>query len=136
GPGRRAGQGTGGVSRAVARVDVDVAFGQVAGPEAGGAFAFAADGEANFALGRIELFLQRGLGERRGQAGAADGRALQVDIDLRGIERHAGVSGGGQDASPVGIGAGHGGFDKRRVGDRARDLGGRAVVGGAGNVDD
>ena len=79
-------------SGAIAGVDVDVAFGQVAGPEAGGAFAFASNREADLALLGIEFLLQRGLGERRGQASAADGRFLQVDIDLGRIERDAGVS--------------------------------------------
>src|SRR5258708_23063961 len=72
---------------AVAGVDLDVAFGQVAGPEAGGAFALAANNQADLALRRFELPLQLGLGEWGGEAGAADRRRLQVDINFAGIER-------------------------------------------------
>ena len=52
---------------------------------------------------------------------AADGQDAEVDIDAIGIDLSAGVADGGDEASPVGIGAGPGGFDQRRVGDGLGD---------------
>ena len=46
--------GNGETLRPVAGVDVDVAFGQVAGPEAGGAFAFSPQRQADLAFGRSQ----------------------------------------------------------------------------------
>ncbi len=45
------------MSRSIARVDSDVALGEVAGPEAGFALAFAADLETNQDLAVIESSL-------------------------------------------------------------------------------
>src|SRR3954467_959915 len=70
----------------VAGIDADIAFGEIAGPEPGGAFAFAPNLETDFAVLRFQLLFQRRFGERGRQTAAADQRVLQVDIDLGGIE--------------------------------------------------
>ena len=44
------------------------------------------------------------------------------DFDERRIEFHAGAARCGKDAAPIGIGAGKGGFHKRRSGDGFRDF--------------
>src|SRR5436190_1984360 len=115
-------------SRTIAGVDPDVAIGQVAGPETRGAFSFSAKSEPDFAFLRLELLLQRRFGERGSQSSPADRRALKIDIGLGRIKRHAGVSCRAEDASPVGVGAGHGSLDQGRVGHGPRDLGRRAIV--------
>ena len=55
-------------------------------------------------------------------AAAADFDSRERDIGALEIECDAGASGGGEDAAPVGIGAGEGGFYQRRIRDGARDL--------------
>ena len=60
------------MSGPVAGVDPDIAFRQVAGPEARRALAFSADGKPDFAIARVQFRLQFGLGERRGEPAAAD----------------------------------------------------------------
>src|ERR1700691_1255043 len=91
------------ISSPVTRVDADVAFGEVAGPEVRLPFALAAQGQANLALGRVQLPLQFGFGKARRQSSAADGHALHVDIDLARIESHARIARRGKDAAPVGV---------------------------------
>src|SRR5258705_6929779 len=105
----------------VTGVDLDVALGEVAGPEAGGAFTLSTNRETDLTLLGFELLLEGGLGERGGQSCAADGGILQIDIDFGGVERVTGIPGGGEDASPVWIGSGHSSLNERRVGDRTRD---------------
>ena len=68
-------------------------------------------------------------------AAAANGDAGDPDVDALPIEFHAGAAGGGEDAAPVGIGAGEGGFHQRRIRDGARDLLGGAIGWGAAHFD-
>src|SRR5436305_760815 len=67
------------ISGPVAGVDSDVAFGQVAGPEAGRALSLAAHRHANLAIGRIQLSLELFFGEGRGQPAAAHRHTLHGD---------------------------------------------------------
>src|ERR1017187_1379002 len=76
------------ISSPIAGVDFNIAFGQIAGPEAGGPFALAPDSDADFAIGRAQFGLQLGLRKRRGQPAAAHQHALHVHVGLRRVERH------------------------------------------------
>ncbi len=59
-----------------------------------------------------------GLVEAGGAAAVtADGQAAEPDVDAVGVDLGAGVTDGGDETAPVGIGAGPGGFDERRMGD-------------------
>ena len=90
--------------------------GQVGGPEDAGARALVElDGDGE--LGLADVGVGRGLVELRGAAAvAADGQVAEGDVDAVGIDLRAGVADGGGEAAPVGIAAGPGGFDQRRVG--------------------
>ena len=46
-------------------------------------------------------------------AATADGDACEIDVHALEIEFHAGASGGGEDASPVRVGAGESGLYQR-----------------------
>src|SRR5579872_7134498 len=59
------------ISGPVAGVDPDVAFGQVAGPEPRRAFAFAANGQADFAFGGIQLLFEVCFRKGRSEPAAA-----------------------------------------------------------------
>src|SRR5208283_2247105 len=119
------------MSRPVTGIDVDVAVREVAGPEARLAFGFTAQREAYVDFGRIQLLFKFGFGKRRGQAAVADEDALHTNIGLGGIESHAGITGGGKDAAPVGVGAGYGGFDQRRICDGSGQARGGIIAGRA-----
>src|SRR5579871_1839463 len=121
--------------RTIARINLNVLFGQVAGPEARTAGAPRMQDDLDQALGFIELAFQLGFREIGGETGAAHGRPLQINIDFRRIERYAGVARRGDDPAPVGIRPRDGGLDQRRIRDGSRDALGRLVAGGAQNVD-
>src|SRR5215472_7312874 len=87
------------ISGPVAGVDLDIAFGEIAGPEASGALSLAAHGDADFAIGRIQFLFELRFAERRGEAGAAYGHALHDDVGLSGVEGDARVAGSGKDAA-------------------------------------
>src|SRR6516165_12073005 len=70
------------MSGPVAGVDADVAFGEVAGPEAGFAPSLPFDVEANLAFRRIEFELQVLLGKGRRESGLTDQHALHVNVGL------------------------------------------------------
>src|SRR5436305_10415149 len=70
------------ISGPVAGVDSDVAFGQVAGPEAGRALSLAAHRDPNLAIGHIQLALELFFGERRRQPAAAHRHTLHDDVGL------------------------------------------------------
>src|SRR5215469_14440872 len=68
------------MSGPIAGIDVDIAFGQIARPEARRAFPVAAKGEPDHALGCIQLRFELLFGERRCEAVAADRDALHGDF--------------------------------------------------------
>ena len=68
-------------------------------------------------------------------AAAADFDSREGNIGALEIECHAGAAGGGEDAAPVGIGAGEGGFYERRIRNGERDLLCSAIGGRAANFD-
>ena len=121
-------------SSAVAGVDVDVLLREVAGPHASAAAAGAqVDNDGD--IFREHLFVRDALVERMFAAAAANGDSREPDVDALEIEIDAGAAGGGEDAAPVGVGAGEGGFYERGLRDGARDLVGGAVGRGAANFD-
>src|SRR5579871_2235937 len=120
--------------RPVAGINSNVAFGEIAGPEASAAFAAAAHLKLDGALGEVELLLQIVLRERRRQAAPADQYILQANVDLAGVESYARIAGGRDDAAPVGVASGDRGFHEGRIGNAARDGGSGVIAGGAGNV--
>ncbi len=70
--------------------------------------------------------------------GAAAGVHLDTgepDVGAIGVEADTAAAGGGEDASPVGVGASKSGLHQGRIGDGARDLHCRAVGGGAADFD-
>src|SRR4051794_31910444 len=69
-------------SGAIARIDLDIALGEIAGPETCLARARAFDEEAYVHLPGVQFLLQLALDEIRGQAGLADQHVLHADIDL------------------------------------------------------
>ena len=103
----------------VVGVDADVLGGEVAGEEAGGGFAGAeVEGDGVFGGGH------GGVGGVLVEAGGAatvlkDGVIADPDAGAVGIELGAGVAGGGDEASPVGVGGGPGGFAEWALGDGA-----------------
>src|SRR5579883_501669 len=66
----------------IAGIDLNVFFRKVAGPKAGCARASPMQDDSDAALGFIQFFLEFGLREIGGQAGAADRDVLQIDIHL------------------------------------------------------
>src|ERR1700687_762741 len=101
--------------RPVARVDVDVFLGEIAGPDArGSADVMQIDDNRNVFL--LQAAMRDAFVERKGyRIGLALRRAVhfystEPDFGVVGIERHAGAARGGKDAPPVWIGAG-----KRRL---------------------
>ena len=64
-----------------------------------------------------------------------DGQAGDGDGDVRGVEGDAGVAGGGEQAAPVGIGGGPGGFAERGVWRWCGRWCGVGVGAGAGDVE-
>src|ERR1039458_1337852 len=94
------------MSGPVAGVDPDVAFRQVAGPEARFAFSLPSNRQADFAFRRGQSGFQFLFGERRGQPALAHRHALHPNVGFGRIEGNARVAGGGEDAAPVRVGAG------------------------------
>src|SRR5580658_242363 len=113
---------------AVIRIDVDVILGQIAGPEGCRSFAFTSNPEDDRDIGVVETNLHIGFVERSSKAVTADLHILQGDIDLGGIEVHAGITGGRENTAPVGIGTGDGGLYEQRIGDGPGDASGRRVT--------
>src|SRR5580704_15948692 len=89
------------VLRTIARINLNVLLGQIARPESRAAFGTAVEGESNGAVGQVELLLQFRLREIGRKSAAAHGHALQIDIHLRRVQRHARITGGRNDATPV-----------------------------------
>ena len=120
--------------RAVAGVDVNVFGGEIAGPDARAAVAgMQRDDDGNVLR---EHFAVRGaFVEGIFAAAAADFYAGERNIRALEIEGDAGAAGGGEDAAPVGIGAGDGGFYQRRIRDGERDLLCGAIRGRAAHFD-
>ena len=115
---------------AVAGVDVNVFLGEIAGPDRAWPFAGMQDRGDRHIPG--EHFLMNGeLVESVFAAAAANGDACDPDIDALTIEFHAGAARGGEDAAPVRIGSGEGGFHQRRIRNGPRELIGGAIGGGA-----
>src|SRR5690606_39762749 len=105
-------------SRAVVSVDLDVAFGQVAGPDGGrGAPRADMDGDVDLivlhigAHDRLVVVRRRGAVDGGDVGTEADGQTVAVDGLLGLASRH-------DDAAPVGVLAGDGGLDQGAVGDR------------------
>src|SRR5258708_1415992 len=121
--------------RAIAGIDFDVLFREVASPEASFAFAAPVDGESDLAFALVQFPRQLRFRKIDGETVTADQNALQVDFDGAGVEFGTGVSSRGKNPSPVRIGAGDRRLHQRRVGDGARDALGVVIVSGAANVD-
>src|SRR5262249_14017430 len=122
------------ISGAVAGIDTNVTFGEIAGPEARASRALAADLELDRALRLIELLLEARLGKLRRQSAAAHGRPLHDDIDLPRIESHARIPRGRENAPPVGIAARDRRLDQWRVGNASGDSRRRVFGSRAGYV--
>ena len=101
-------------------IDADVLRREVAGPVAGHGFA------------RVQVHNQRNVFGKKPVAGGAfveierlaapqDGNARHLDVHARRVKRNARTPGGRENAAPVGVAAGEGGFHQRRSGDRFRD---------------
>src|SRR5436190_819510 len=116
---------------AIARIDSDVLFGEIAGPEPGFAARPALDYKTNRNFVFVHLALQPRLGELGGAPRLAHERALKVDVDAVRVELDTGIAGGRQDAAPIWVGPGDGGLEQRRVGDGTGDLACRGIVGSA-----
>src|SRR5579859_2051322 len=123
------------ISGAVAGIDTNVTFSEIAGPEACAAVALATELKLDGALRLIEPLLETLLGELRRQTTAANGHALHRDINLRRIESRARISGGRKNASPVGIASGDRRLDQRRIGNRPGDPRCRVFGRSAGDLD-
>src|SRR5258707_11818506 len=80
------------ISGPITRIDLDVAFGEIAGPESRFAASPAANGEFHRTLRLIQLRFQLVFRKIRRQARAAYRDTLKIDIDAARIERDAGVS--------------------------------------------
>ena len=97
----------------VVGVDMDVVFGQIAGPESRASLPFSGDAEDNRNICIVKAHFHVAFVEGAGQTGAADFDVLEGDVDGSRVEVHSGVSGGGEDAAPVGIGSGNRCFYER-----------------------
>src|SRR4029077_21221727 len=119
-------------------VDRDVVAGEIAGPDAGGAAAGVEVHDDGDKLGE-HFFVCDTLVEGMLAAAAADGDAGEADVNTLEIEWDACAAGGGEDAAPIGVGAGERGFYQRRIRHGERELGGgggpvRGVWAGARGV--
>src|SRR5712664_3268677 len=105
---------------AIRRIDANVLCSEVAGPVAG------------TGLACVQVHNQRNVFGKKFVAGGAlveierlaapqDGDARHLDIHARRVEENAGAPGGGEDAAPVGVAAGEGGFHQRRSRNGFRD---------------
>src|SRR5579859_2513341 len=100
---------------AVGGVDADVFGGEIAGPVAGGGLARVKMKDDGDVVG--EEFVAGGaFVEIEGLAAFENFDSGHGDFDERWIEFDAGAARGGEDAAPIGIAAGEGGFDERRSG--------------------
>src|ERR1039457_6878568 len=77
--------------RTITRIDFDVLFREVAGPETGFAFTAALNGEAYEAFPLVQLLLQLRFQEIGRETAAADRDPLQVDIDIARFELRPGI---------------------------------------------
>src|SRR5712692_1825855 len=77
---------------AIARINFNVLFREVAGPETRAALAAALERYADQALRGVQLFLQIRFREIGGQSATANRDLLELNVYLRWIDRHAGVS--------------------------------------------
>src|SRR5271168_4612738 len=80
------------ISGPVTGVDADVAFREIAGPEARRAPALAAHGHADLALRGVQLALQLVFVKARGEPTPAYRHTLQVDIDAARVEGYTGIA--------------------------------------------
>src|ERR1019366_146209 len=94
------------MSGPVTRVDPNVPFRKVAGPEARFAFSLPSYDQPDFAIRGVPFRLQFRFGERRAQAPLAHRHTLHVDVGFRRIEGHPRIPGRGQYAAPVRVGTG------------------------------
>src|SRR5258708_24420010 len=78
----------------IARIDLNVLFGKVAGPEARASRTSPVEYNTDQAFFVVQFLFEGHLIEIGGDASLAHQHALKMDIHLRGIERHAGISGG------------------------------------------
>src|SRR5258708_5019235 len=125
----------GAASRTVAAVDVDVAVREIAGPDGGAA---AADPEIDVDqdVGALDVPGDRRLViVRHDLAAVGDLDAADRDPELVAVGALARLADRHDDAAPVGVLAGDGGLDQRRVGDRQADLAGSAVRRSAADTD-
>src|SRR5690242_3164585 len=122
--------------RAIAAIDLNVAFCEIAGKEARFSFSFPPVQDLNLDFRGIQLRLQRGLIVIRRQTFAADQGLLETNVDIGGIEYRSRVSGGRQDASPIRITARDGGFHQRRIRDRPCNARGFFPIAEADRADD
>ena len=97
-------------------------MGQVGGPEDAGACALVElDGDRKLRL--RDIGVGGGLVELRGATAiAADGQFAKADVDALGVDLRAGVADGRHQTAPVGVAAGPGGLDQRRMGDGLGNL--------------
>src|SRR5580693_5679309 len=126
------GQGAAGLG-AIASVDVNVLCGEIAGPDTGAALAgMQRDDDGD--IFREHLAMCGAFVEGVFLAAAANFYPGEGNIGALEIEGDTGAAGGGQDAAPVGIGAGDGGFYQWRIRDGERDLLCGAIAGSAANL--
>src|SRR5260370_41526763 len=79
------------ISGPITRIDLDVAFGEIAGPESRFAATPAANREFHRALRLIQLHFQLVFRKTRRQACAAYRDTLKIDVDATRIERDSGI---------------------------------------------
>ena len=121
------GEKCGAATGAVVGVDRDVLVAQVAGQVAGPrrSLARGPGRSCTRAAASRRGRRARASGSSTAHAAAHDRDVVEVELEPVGLERDAGVAGRGQDAAPVGIGAGDGGLDQRRRRDARAPPGGR-----------
>ena len=94
---------------------MDVLDGEVGGPEDATALALM-ELDVDDELGLGDVGMGADLIEFRGASAVeADGDVAEPDVDAVGVDGRAGVADGGDEASPVGIGAGPRGLDQRAM---------------------
>src|SRR5207245_9257610 len=83
----------------------------------------------------VEFVLSGAFVEAGVEPVAAEEEMVDEDVRPRGIKLRARIAGGAHDAAPVGVAAGDGRLDERRVRNRARDAFGVARVSGPRDFD-
>src|SRR5579871_81234 len=106
----------------VARIDSNIALGQVAGPEARTALSGPTDVDADLALFPSQLLLKFLFGEGRGQATPADRHILHIDVGFCRVERHTRIPCRAENSPPIRIRACDRRLHQRRIGDRPRNF--------------